>query len=244
MPGMCRDCLGEVEHGPRRCPRCRSARLYRHPELDRLAIAHLDCDAFYAAVEKRDNPALRDRPVIIGGGRRGVVATACYVARISGVRSAMPMFKALKLCPEAVVIAPDMRNMPGSGGRCASAHAGAHPGNRAAVDRRGLSRSLRHRRGCMEAPGPGARGAGAAGREGDRHHRLDRPVAQQIPRQTCLRSRQAARLRSDRPWRRPDLPGGAAGERHLRRRPGRCSASSPAPASPASPNCSRWRKAS
>ena len=108
MPGMCRDCLGEVEHGPRRCPRCRSARLYHHPELDRLAIAHLDCDAFYAAVEKRDNPALRDRPVIIGGGRRGVVATACYVARISGVRSAMPMFTALKLCPEATVIAPDM----------------------------------------------------------------------------------------------------------------------------------------
>ena len=108
MPGMCRDCLGEVEHGPRRCPRCRSARLYHHPELDRLAIAHLDCDAFYAAVEKRDNPELRDRPVIIGGGRRGVVATACYVARISGVRSAMPMFTALKLCPEATVIAPDM----------------------------------------------------------------------------------------------------------------------------------------
>ncbi|MET0483527.1 MAG: DNA polymerase IV [Aestuariivirgaceae bacterium] len=108
LPGMCRDCLGDVGEGPRRCPRCRSPRLYRHPELDALAIAHLDCDAFYAAVEKRDNPALRDRPVIVGGGRRGVVATACYVARIHGVRSAMPMFQALKLCPDAVVIPPDM----------------------------------------------------------------------------------------------------------------------------------------
>jgi DNA polymerase-4 len=108
MPGMCRDCVGEVEPGLRRCPRCRSPRLFHHPELERLAIAHLDCDAFYAAIEKRDDPALRDKPVIIGGGRRGVVATACYVARISGVRSAMPMFKALKLCPEATVIAPDM----------------------------------------------------------------------------------------------------------------------------------------
>jgi len=106
--GMCRDCLGDVEPGLRRCPKCRSPRLFRHPELDTLAIAHLDCDAFYAAVEKRDNPALRDQPVIVGGGRRGVVATACYVARIHGVRSAMPMFQALKLCPGAVVIPPDM----------------------------------------------------------------------------------------------------------------------------------------
>ena len=80
----------------------------RHPELDQLAIAHIDCDAFYAAVEKRDNPALADKPVIIGGGKRGVVSTACYIARIHGVRSAMPMFKALEACPEAVVIQPDM----------------------------------------------------------------------------------------------------------------------------------------
>jgi len=73
-----------------------------------LSIAHLDCDAFYAAVEKRDRPELRDKPVIVGGGRRGVVSAACYVARIYGVRSAMPMFKALKACPDAVVIRPDM----------------------------------------------------------------------------------------------------------------------------------------
>src|SRR5205085_11380738 len=91
-----------------RCRNCGSTRLVRHGELGRLAIAHLDCDAFYASVEKRDNPALADRPVIVGGGARGVVTTCCYVARLYGVRSAMPMFKALKACPDAVVIAPDM----------------------------------------------------------------------------------------------------------------------------------------
>ncbi len=79
-----------------------------HPERDDLAIAHIDCDAFYAAVEKRDDPSLRDKPLIIGGGKRGVVATCCYIARTYGVRSAMPMFKALALCPDAVVRKPDM----------------------------------------------------------------------------------------------------------------------------------------
>jgi DNA polymerase-4 len=77
-----------------------------HPELHALSIAHMDCDAFFAAVEKRDDPSLRDIPVIVGGGRRGVVSTACYLARIKGVRSAMPMFQALRLCPEAVVVKP------------------------------------------------------------------------------------------------------------------------------------------
>ena len=79
-----------------------------HPERDRLSIAHIDCDAFYASVEKRDNPALRDKPVIVGGGKRGVVTTACYIARIHGVKSAMPMFKALKLCPHATIVKPTM----------------------------------------------------------------------------------------------------------------------------------------
>ena len=68
----------------------------------------MDCDAFYASVEKRDNPELADKPLIIGGGKRGVVSTACYVARIRGVRSAMPMFQALKKCPDAVVLRPRM----------------------------------------------------------------------------------------------------------------------------------------
>lgn len=107
MPALCRDCLTEFDHGLR-CPACRSPRLVAHDELWQLSIAHMDCDAFYASVEKRDAPDLIDKPVIIGGGRRGVVSTACYVARIRGVRSAMPMFQALKLCPDAVVLKPRM----------------------------------------------------------------------------------------------------------------------------------------
>lgn len=107
MPALCRDCLHCFETG-RRCPRCLSPRVVEHPELFDLTIAHMDCDAFYASVEKRDNPELRDKPVIVGGGRRGVVSTACYIARIRGVRSAMPMFQALRLCPEAVVVKPRM----------------------------------------------------------------------------------------------------------------------------------------
>jgi DNA polymerase-4 len=106
--GFCRDCLHEAEPGATRCRGCHGPRLLRHPELDTLAIAHLDCDAFYAAIEKRDNPDLRDKPVIVGGSKRGVVSTACYIARINGVRSAMPMFQARRLCPEAIVIRPRM----------------------------------------------------------------------------------------------------------------------------------------
>ena len=106
--GFCRDCLAPAPDAATRCPACRSSRLLRHPELGSLSIAHVDCDAFYAAVEKRDDPSLRDRPVIVGGGRRGVVTTACYIARIDGARSAMPMYQALKLCPDAVVVRPDM----------------------------------------------------------------------------------------------------------------------------------------
>ena len=107
MPALCRDCLTQF-NSEGRCPSCGSLRVSRHDELFDLSIAHMDCDAFYASVEKRDNPEIRDKPVIIGGGRRGVVSTACYVARIRGVRSAMPMFQALKLCPDAVVIKPRM----------------------------------------------------------------------------------------------------------------------------------------
>lgn len=107
-PGFCRDCLAGQPEGTKRCRRCGSPRLLYHDELYDLSIAHIDCDAFYASVEKRDNPDLVDKPLIIGGGKRGVVSTACYIARIHGVRSAMPMFKALEACPDAVVIKPNM----------------------------------------------------------------------------------------------------------------------------------------
>jgi DNA polymerase-4 len=107
---LCRKCgwSTEAAERPARCPSCGSPRLIGHEELFALSIAHVDCDAFYASIEKRDDPSLRDRPLIIGGGHRGVVSTCCYIARQSGVRSAMPMFTARKLCPEAVVIPPNM----------------------------------------------------------------------------------------------------------------------------------------
>ncbi|KXF77831.1 DNA polymerase IV [Paramesorhizobium deserti] len=108
LSGFCRDCLTLQRPAARRCHACGSPRLVRHDELYSLSLAHIDCDAFYAAVEKRDNPELRDKPLIIGGGKRGVVSTACYIARIHGVRSAMPMFKALEACPGAVVLKPNM----------------------------------------------------------------------------------------------------------------------------------------
>lgn len=110
---LCLDCVKaddpSGEGTLRRCPACGSPRLVAHAELDALAVAHVDCDAFYAAIEKRDDPSLADRPVIVGGGRRGVAMTACYVARTYGVRSAMPMFEALRRCPDAVIVRPDMR---------------------------------------------------------------------------------------------------------------------------------------
>jgi DNA polymerase-4 len=112
MTAFCRDCLSDAGDGAR-CPNCRSPRILRHRELDALTIAHVDCDAFYATIEKRDDPSLADRPVIIGGGRRGVVSTACYIARTFGVRSAMPMFEAKRLCPQATVIRPNMEKYAG-----------------------------------------------------------------------------------------------------------------------------------
>jgi DNA polymerase IV len=115
MDGFCRDCLADGTDGVYRCAACGSPRIVRHPELASLAIAHVDCDAFYAAIEKRDNPALRDKPLIVGGGHRGVVATACYIARTYGVRSAMPMFEARRLCPHAEVVRPDMAKYAAAG---------------------------------------------------------------------------------------------------------------------------------
>ncbi len=114
-PTLCRDCLHHAPAAFDRCPACGGWRLVGHRSLFDLAIAHVDCDAFYASVEKRDDPTLRSKPVLIGGGRRGVVAAACYVARTRGVRSAMPMFKALAACPDAVVIKPNMAKYVAAG---------------------------------------------------------------------------------------------------------------------------------
>jgi DNA polymerase-4 len=108
MPGFCRDCFADAAEAMPRCSACGSPRLVRHGQIHALAIAHVDCDAFYATIEKRDDPSLADKPLIIGGGKRGVVATACYLARTYGIHSAMPMFKALKACPHATVLPPDM----------------------------------------------------------------------------------------------------------------------------------------
>src|SRR5581483_5528947 len=91
--------------------------LVRHDELGALAIAHIDCDAFYASVEKRDAPQLAEQPVIVGGRQRGVVLACCYVARLYGGRSAMPMFKALESCPDAVGVRPDMAKYRADGRR-------------------------------------------------------------------------------------------------------------------------------
>ncbi|MEL7428984.1 MAG: DNA polymerase IV [Pseudomonadota bacterium] len=116
---LCRDCLTWSEKRRNelhpRCHGCGSPRLAHHNELETLSIAHIDCDAFYASVEKRDNPELANKPVIIGGGQRGVVSTACYLARIHGVHSAQPMFKALAACPDAVVIKPNMEKYAEAG---------------------------------------------------------------------------------------------------------------------------------
>src|SRR5437868_10097049 len=109
MPGFCRDCLTDTPPDATNCGHCGGLRICAHPELDALHIAHVDCDAFYASIEKRDNPGLAEKPVIVGGSsRRAVVLTACYVARKFGVHSAMPMYQALKLCPHAVIVPPQM----------------------------------------------------------------------------------------------------------------------------------------
>ena len=105
---FCRDCLADATDQATRCLSCGSPRLVRHAEAESLSIAHIDCDAFYATIEKRDDPTLADKPLIVGGGKRGVVAAACYVARTYGIRSAMPMFEAKRRCPDAVVIKPNM----------------------------------------------------------------------------------------------------------------------------------------
>lgn len=127
MPALCRDCLHHAAQAFARCPACGSRRVVTHPDLFGLSVAHVDCDAFYASVEKRDRPELLAQPVIVGGGKRGVVAACCYIARTRGVRSAMPMFKALAACPDAVVIRPDMAKYVAEGRRIRALMEGLTP---------------------------------------------------------------------------------------------------------------------
>lgn len=109
ISSLCRSCF-HVFEGRGHCPICKKTRIISHPELLDLGIAHIDCDAFYASVEKHDNPEYATKPLVIGGNsNRGVVSTACYIARMSGVRSAMPIYKAKKLCPDALFIPPRMK---------------------------------------------------------------------------------------------------------------------------------------
>ena len=143
---LCRDCLRKDSLDSVRCAHCGSPRTISLEDTAGLNIAHVDCDAFYAAVEKRDDPSLNDKPLIVGGsGPRGVVATCCYIARTFGVRSAMPMSRARTFCPHAVVLPPDMAKYARVGHENSDAHDGVDASRRAAVDRRGLSRLQRLR---------------------------------------------------------------------------------------------------
>ena len=109
---ICRECLKKWDSKKilSKCNFCQSNNVYFHREFNELSIAHLDCDSFYAAVEKRDNKTLKYKPVAVGGTERGVVAAACYVARKYGIKSAMPTFKAKQLCPDLVIIKPRMEH--------------------------------------------------------------------------------------------------------------------------------------
>ena len=202
-PGFCRDCLTDAPEGQPRCAGCGSPRLIRHRELDDLSLAHVDCDAFYATIEKRDDPSLADKPLIVGGGKRGVVTTACYLARTFGVRSAMPMFEARRLCPHATVIPPNMAKYAEV----------SHDVRRLMLDLTPLVEPISIDEAFMDLSGTarvhGMSPAQIAGalfpqcRERDRDHGLDRALRQQVPRQDRLRSRQAARLCGARPNAKP-----------------------------------------
>ena len=207
------------------------------PSSTTLSVAHLDCDAFYASVEKRDDPALRDLPVIVGGGRRGVVSTACYIARIKGVRSAMPMFQALKLCPEAVVVPPRMARYAEVSRAIRAMMLELTP----LVEPLSLDEAFLDLAGTRRLHGaparPPHRPRAAPHRNRARRHRLHRPVAQQVPRQDRFRPRETPRLHRHRPGRNRRLPRPPAGRDHLGRRQGRREGARIARASAPSPTC-------
>ena len=222
MSALCRECgtLAATPGGSGRCASCGSPRLIEHAELGTLSIAHIDCDAFYATVEKRDRPELADQPVIVGGGQRGVVLACCYVARLYGVRSAMPMFKALAACPHAVVIRPNMAKYREVGRAVRAEMRQLTP----LVEPLSIDEAFLDLTGTEAANGTSpAQALVALVRkiEADsRRHRVDRAQLQQIPRQDRLRPGQAARLRRDRPRRRRQLPRRQAGRPALGRRRG------------------------
>ena len=177
-----------------RCPACGSPRLIRHAEIDTLTIAHIDCDAFYATIEKRDDPSLADKPVIVGGGKRGVVAACCYVARTYGIRSAMPMFEALRRCPHAVVIKPQMSKYVEVGRAVRARDARPDAAGRAALDRRGVPRPLRHAAPARPERRQAAGALRAPGRARPRHHRFGRacPPTSSSPRSPPTSTSRAA----------------------------------------------------
>ena len=224
------------------CAAARAAaatRIVSHPELFDLTIAHIDCDAFYASVEKRDRPELAAQPVIVGGGVRGVVTAACYVARIYGVRSAMPMFKALKACPDAVVIRPDFAKYVAVGRQIRAHDGDADAAAAAAVDRRGGARPRRHRGAARRAARRRAGPLRPRGGSERRRHRLDRPGRQPAAGQDRRRPRQAARLRGDRRRGGRVAAGAGAGPPAARHRSRRWPGGSPPRASRCSATCRR-----
>ena len=215
---FCRDCLADAPDTAKRCPACHSPRLVRHPLAERLTIAHIDCDAFYATIEKRDDPSLVDKPVIVGGGKRGVVAACCYVARTYGIHSAMPMFEAKRLCPHATVIKPNMAKYVKVGREVRKRMFELTPLveplsiDEAFLDLDRHRTAARH--GCSKSAGAICR----RDRARHRHHRVDRALGQQVPRQDRLRHGQAARFRGARRGRGGGVSGGKAGRLHLWRR--------------------------
>ncbi len=203
MSTLCRDCASLCVSAPpdRRCARCGSPRLVDHDALGTLSIAHVDCDAFYATVEKRERPELADRPVIVGGGARGVVLACCYVSRLYGVRSAMPMFKALAACPAAVVIRPDMAKYREVGRAVRTELRRLTP----LVEPVSIDEAFLDLSGTEKLYGavPAQLLATLAQRVETtlRNQPVDRVERQQVSRQDCLRSRQAARLYRPQPRR-------------------------------------------